>query len=66
MRDYTDTEMDAYIASGDPFDKAGGYAIQHAGFAPVARVEGSQSNVVGLPIETLRALLAEFGLMPVE
>jgi septum formation protein len=65
MRDYADADMEAYIASGDPFDKAGGYAIQHAGFAPVARIEGSQSNVVGLPIETLRALLAEFGLMPV-
>lgn len=66
MRPYTDDEMAAYIASGDPFDKAGGYAIQHSGFAPVARVEGSQSNVVGLPVETLRALLAEFDLLPTQ
>lgn len=57
MRDYSDAEIDAYIASGDPFDKAGGYAIQHAGFHPVARIEGSYSNVVGLPVETLAEML---------
>lgn len=64
MRPYTDGEIEAYIASGDPFDKAGGYAIQHAAFAPVARIEGSRTNVVGLPIETLRALLQDFELLP--
>jgi septum formation protein len=58
MRDYTDAEIDAYIATGDPFDKAGAYAIQHPVFAPVARIEGSYTNVVGLPVETLRTLLA--------
>lgn len=61
MRDYSDDEIEAYIATGDPFDKAGGYAIQHAGFDPVARISGSYTNVVGLPVETLRALLAEIG-----
>lgn len=61
MRDYSDAEIDAYIATGDPFDKAGSYAIQHEGFAPVARIEGSRTNVVGLPLETLRAMLAELG-----
>jgi septum formation protein len=65
MRPYTDAEIEAYIATGDPFDKAGGYAIQHTGFAPAAHVDGSPSNVVGLPLETLRALLADFGLLPV-
>ncbi|MBE2184168.1 MAG: septum formation protein Maf [Anaerolineae bacterium] len=59
MRDYTDAEIEAYIASGDPFDKAGGYAIQHASFAPVSRIEGSQTNVIGLPLETLREMLGE-------
>ena len=54
MRAYTDAEIAAYIASGDPFDKAGGYAIQNAAFHPVARIEGSYSNVVGLPLEALR------------
>lgn len=61
MRDYTDSEIDAYIATGDPFDKAGSYAIQHEGFKPVARIEGSYTNVVGLPVETLREMLAEIG-----
>jgi septum formation protein len=62
MRDYTDAEIEAYIASGDPFDKAGAYAIQHEGFHPVARIEGSYSNVVGLPTETLEQMLAQAGI----
>lgn len=61
MRAYSDAEIDAYIATGDPFDKAGGYAIQHAGFAPVARIDGSYTNVVGLPLETLKEMLAGIG-----
>jgi septum formation protein len=59
MRAYTDDEIEAYIASGDPFDKAGSYAIQHPDFVPVAHIDGSYSNVVGLPLETLRTLLAD-------
>jgi predicted house-cleaning NTP pyrophosphatase (Maf/HAM1 superfamily) len=62
MRDYRDDEIEAYIATGDPFDKAGGYAIQHEGFHPVARIDGSYSNVVGLPLETLREMLKRLGL----
>jgi septum formation protein len=61
MRDYTDAEIDAYITTGDPFDKAGSYAIQHPEFAPVALIEGSETNVIGLPLETLRMMLAEIG-----
>jgi len=61
MRDYSDAEIDAYIATGDPFDKAGSYAIQHEGFHPVARIDGSYTNVVGLPVETLKSLLDEIG-----
>ena len=61
MRAYTDDEIEAYIASGDPFDKAGSYAIQHAEFNPVARIDGSYTNVVGLPLETLRQMLAQIG-----
>jgi nucleoside triphosphate pyrophosphatase len=61
MRDYTDAEIDAYIATGDPFDKAGSYAIQHEGFRPVARIDGSYTNVVGLPVETLKGMLVEMG-----
>ena len=61
MRDYTPDEVEAYIATGDPFDKAGGYAIQHQGFRPVARIDGSYTNVVGLPVETLHEMLEEIG-----
>lgn len=63
MRDYSDHEIEAYIATGDPFDKAGGYAIQHEGFQPVARIEGSYTNVVGLPLDEVRAALVPFGLL---
>jgi septum formation protein len=61
MRDYSDAEIEAYIASGDPFDKAGSYAIQHPVFNPVAQIDGSYTNVVGLPVETLRDMLADLG-----
>jgi nucleoside triphosphate pyrophosphatase len=57
MRDYSDAEIDTYIATGDPFDKAGAYAIQHDGFHPVDHIDGSYSNVVGLPLETLKEML---------
>jgi septum formation protein len=57
MRCYTDAEIDDYITSGDPFDKAGGYAIQNAHFHPVAGLSGCYANVVGLPLcHLLRAL----------
>lgn len=62
MRDYNDAAIEAFIASGSPFDKAGGYAIQDAAFAPVARFEGCRCNVIGLPLATLRGLLAQFGV----
>jgi septum formation protein len=63
MRDYSDDEIQAYIATGDSFDKAGSYAIQHEGFHPVARIEGSHTNVVGLPVETLTAMLQKLGAL---
>jgi MAF protein len=50
MRNYSDTEMQAYIESGDPLDKAGAYAIQHSGFHPVENLQGCYANVVGLPL----------------
>ncbi|GAB5492911.1 MAG: hypothetical protein Phog2KO_31260 [Phototrophicaceae bacterium] len=62
MRDYTDAEIDAYIATGDPFDKAGSYAIQHEGFHPVREIVGSYSNVVGLPDNEVRAELIRAGV----
>lgn len=62
MRDFSDREMEAYIASGDPFDKAGGYAIQNEAFQPVASIEGSYSNVVGLPLDELQEVLEDIGV----
>ncbi len=50
MRDYTDKEIDAYVATGDPMDKAAAYAVQHPIFHPVARVEGCFANVMGLAL----------------
>ena len=62
MRNFSDAAMQAYIASGDPLDKAGAYAIQHAGFRPVAELHGCYANVVGLPLCRLARLLRTFGL----
>ena len=64
MRTYSQAEMDAYIASGDPFDKAGGYAIQHSGFSPVSHLSGCYANVVGLPLCHLMRALKKLGLTP--
>ncbi|MPZ99518.1 MAG: septum formation protein Maf [Dehalococcoidia bacterium] len=61
MRDYSDEEIEAYVTSGDPMDKAGAYAIQHPDFAPVARIEGCECSVVGLPLWTVRRLLRAAG-----
>ncbi|HSP58043.1 MAG TPA: Maf family protein [Halomonas sp.] len=62
MRDVTDDEIDAYWATGEPVDKAGGYAIQGLAAVFVARVEGSYSAVVGLPLFETAALLARQGV----
>ncbi len=64
MRDYSDAEIAAYIASGDPFDKAGAYAIQNLEFHPVARLEGCFANVMGLPLALTARLLTAAGLSP--
>jgi septum formation protein len=59
FRALSDAEIACYIASGEPFDKAGAYAIQGLGAALVDRLEGSHANVVGLPlVETLILLRA--------
>lgn len=60
MRPYSDAEIDAYVATGDPLDKAGAYAIQHPQFRPVAHLQGCYCNVMGLPICDLIRALAEF------
>ena len=57
-------EIDAYIGTDEPLDKAGGYAIQGAGGAFIEGIKGSFTNVVGLPLGRLRALLLRFGIDP--
>ncbi len=54
-------EITAYIASGEPFDKAGGYGIQGGAARFVSRIEGDYYNVVGLPVAQLYLALREFG-----
>lgn len=62
MRDYSSQEIADYVASGDPLDKAGAYAIQHAEFDPVSRVEGCWLNVMGLPLCQLARALSSLGV----
>ena len=61
MRDYTEAELQAYVSSGDPLDKAGAYAIQHAGFHPVAHLEGCFASVMGLPLCHVVRTLSKLG-----
>lgn len=61
MRPYSEAEIDAYIQTGDPMDKAGAYAIQHSQFNPVAALEGCYLGVMGLPICRLVTELETFG-----
>lgn len=62
MRRYSDAEIDATIARGDPFDKAGGYGIQGPFFDPVASYDGCYCNVVGLPILVVADMLRRVGV----
>lgn len=55
----TDEEIEAYVATSEPLDKAGAYAIQGRGGMFIDRIEGSYSNVVGLPMAMLRSMLME-------
>ncbi len=58
----TDDEVDAYVASGEPADKAGAYALQGLGGLFVERITGTPSNVIGLPFRLVRQLGTEVGL----
>ena len=62
MRAYSDAEIELYIQSGDPMDKAGAYGIQHPSFQPVAHMEGCYASVMGLPICSLSRLLSQLGI----
>ncbi len=62
FREVSEAERAAYWASGEPADKAGGYAIQGRGAAFVERLEGSYSGVMGLPLFETTELLGRFGI----
>ena len=62
MRNYSEQEILDYIATGDPMDKAGAYAIQHPGFRPVAQLDGCFLNVMGLPLCDLVIALQSFDI----
>jgi septum formation protein len=63
FRRITRSEIDRYVLTGEPLDKAGAYGIQGMGALFVDRIEGCFYNVVGLPVARLYAMLREFGLM---
>jgi len=64
MRDYSEEEIAHYIGRGEPFDKAGGYAIQDKEFRPAAKVKGCYANVMGLPLCHLYRALKKTGVNP--
>ena len=64
FRPLTDQEIDAYIATGEPMDKAGSYGIQGRGALLVEGISGDYFNVVGLPVCRLGRMLTQFGVDP--
>jgi len=62
MGDYDDAAIEAYVATGGPLDKAGGYAIQDIPGDWVTALVGPYTNVIGLPLAATRGLLADFGV----
>ena len=68
MRSYSNAEIDTYVASGDPFDKAGAYAIQHPVFSPVTNLQDCYASVMGLPfchlLRTLQKMELPSGMDP--
>lgn len=64
MAELSNDDIAGYVATGDPMDKAGAYAIQEVGDRFVQSIEGPFDNVVGLPMDVTRRLLADAGLHP--
>jgi septum formation protein len=62
MRDYSDEQIEEYVATGEAFDKAGAYALQGLGGRLVSKVEGCYFSVVGFPLCEVRAVLAAAGV----
>ena len=64
MRDYSDDEIETYVATGDPLDKAGAYAIQNPIFHPVEKMAGCYASVMGLPLCHLTRSLHQLDIAP--
>jgi septum formation protein len=64
FRKLSEAEIEDYIATEEPFDKAGAYGIQGVGGGFISHVEGSRDNVMGLPTERVVAALAQYGVKP--
>jgi septum formation protein len=62
LREAGEAELRDYVASGESLDKAGAYALQGAGRRLIANVEGSETNVIGLPLEETVAMLQDAGV----
>jgi len=62
FRDLTDEEIEAYVRTGEPLDKAGAYAIQGLGALLIEKIEGDYYNVIGLPLNALMESLKKFGV----
>ena len=62
FREVEPGEIDSYIATGEPMDKAGAYGIQGLGALLVSGIDGDYFNVMGLPVYRLGRILAQFGL----
>jgi septum formation protein len=63
MTKATDEDLAAYVATGEPLDKAGAYAVQGLGSRLIDRIDGCYTNVVGLPVATTRRLLQRWGFL---
>jgi septum formation protein len=63
MSQISDNEIRDYVATGEPMDKAGAYAIQGIASRWITRIEGDYSNVVGLPVTLVYAMLRKCGAM---
>ncbi len=62
FRTLSDQQIDSYVATGEPLDKAGGYAIQGGAARFIEKIEGDMDNVIGLPLQALLEELAKFGV----
>jgi septum formation protein len=62
LKKLTARDIDAYVASGEPMDKAGAYAIQGLGAVLIKKIEGDYFNVIGLPLNALASALKRFGI----